>query len=316
MSGTLCNRRRSSGKSSGCSVTTFNALIADMKGNIYLGGVHELVEITELQEDIIEYNVTISKNDPFASKRASAAVTFGKAKKLRTESSNLIGLKDGSLSSYTGLPEVNYVIKTLGDFTEQLYDGMVDLCDSQIVDTDKVAQMKNRRGHDQDQIGNRRWAWDACEPLVRSSFVAEVRDLDLYNCQNTEYLEAHGSKAKRATVCLYAIGILFVLASYGNNFVPKGEVTSLMNVGRDGPAFKDAINFLNHSGVLVLERSKFQMTKSWFDKVDFRFKFNHSTPECKQDPNFCAWMGRLNQAILRNPNRGGSFDNSNTDNDD
>ena len=130
MSGTSLNCHRSGGASSGCSVATFNALIADMKGNIYLGGVHELVKITELQEDIIECNVTIGKNDPFASKRASAAVTFGKVKKLRTESSNLIGLKDGSLPSYTGLPQVNSVIETLGGFNKQLYDGMVELHDS------------------------------------------------------------------------------------------------------------------------------------------------------------------------------------------
>ena len=253
MSGTPCNCCRSGGKSSGCSLATFNVLVADMEGNVYLGGVHELVEITELQEDIIECNVTISKNDPFASKRASAAVTFGKAKKLRTESSDLIGLKDGNLPLYTSLPQVNSVIEALGDLTEQLYNGMVDLCDSQIVDADKVTQMKNRRGHNQDQIGNCRQAWDVREPLVCSSFVAEVRDLDMYNCQNTEYLEAHGSQAKRTTVCLYGIGILFVLASYGNVFVAKSDVTSLMHVGRDGPAFKDAVKFLNHCGVLVVE---------------------------------------------------------------
>ena len=90
-----------------------------------------------------------------------------------------------------------------------------------------------------------------------SSFVAEIRNLDMYNCQNTEYLEAHGSKAKRTTVCLYGIGTLFVLASYGNNFVPKSDVTLLMHVGHNGPAFKDAVKFLNHSGVLAIERGQF-----------------------------------------------------------
>ena len=138
----------------------------------------------------------------------------------------------------------------------------------------------------------------------------------MYNCQNTEYLEAHGSKAERTTVCLYGIGILFVLASFGNVFVAKSEVILLMHVGRDGPAFKDAVKFLKHSGVILDERGKFQLTKTWLEKVDFRFKFNHATPECKQDPKFCAWMEQLNQAILRNPNAGGSVDNSKTDSDE
>ena len=257
MSGTPCNCRRSGGKSSGCSLATFNILIADMEGHIYLGGAHELVEIMEFQNNIIECDVTISKNDPFASKRASATLTFRKAKKLRTESSDLIGLKDGNQPSYIGLPQVNSIINAQWDFTQELYDGMVDLCDSQIIDTNKLTQTKNKRGHNQDQINNRQQAWNAREPLVCSSFVAEVRDLDMYNCQNTEYLEAHGSQAKRTTVCLYGIGILFVLVSYGNNVVKKSDVTLLMNVGRDGPAFKDAIKFLKHSGVILDERGKF-----------------------------------------------------------
>ena len=75
----------------------------------------------------------------------------------------------------------------------------------------------------------------------------------MYNCQNNEYLEAHGSEDERTTVCLYVLGILFVLASYGDVFVAKGDVTSLMNVGQDGPAFKDACEFLNHLGVLAIE---------------------------------------------------------------
>ena len=34
-------------------------------------------------------------------------------------------------------------------------------------------------------------------------------------------------------------------------------VTTLMNVGNDGPAFKDAVKFLKHSGVILDERGKF-----------------------------------------------------------
>ena len=121
----------------------------------------------------------------------------------------------------------------------------------------------------QDQI-NARWrAWNVCEPTVCTSFVAEVRDLDMFNCQNTEFLEAHGSPAKRATVCLYGIGILFVHVSFGNNFVKKSEVTTLMNVGSDGPAFKDAIKFLKHSGVILDECGKFRLTKTWLEKLTF-----------------------------------------------
>ena len=110
MSSTPRNRCRSAGKSSGCSLAAFNVLVADMEGKVYLGGAHELVEIIEFQNDIIECNITISKNDPFASTRACAVLTFRKAKKLRTESSDLIGLKDGNLPSYTGLSQVNSVI--------------------------------------------------------------------------------------------------------------------------------------------------------------------------------------------------------------
>ena len=110
MSGTPCNRCRSGGKSSGCSLATFNVSIVDMEGHVYLGGAHELVEITELQDHILDCDVTICKNDPFASKRASAAVVFGKAKKLRTELSDLIGLENGNQPLYTSLPQVNNVI--------------------------------------------------------------------------------------------------------------------------------------------------------------------------------------------------------------
>ena len=147
-----------------------------------------------------------------------------------------------------------------------------------------------------------------------SSFVAEVCNLDLYNCQNTEYFEAHRSKAKRATVCLYAIGIIFVLISFGDHFVKKSVVTTLMAVGNDGPAFKDAVKILKHSGVILDDnRAKFRFTKSWLDKVNLQFTFNHSTPECKQDVNFCAWMARLNQAILRNPDPEGVAVDSETE---
>ena len=71
------------------------------------------------------------------------------------------------------------------------------------------------------------------------------------SCQNADYLNAHGSQAKRATVCLYAIGIIFVLISFGDSFVKKSEVTTLMNVGNDGSAFKDAVKILKHSGVIL-----------------------------------------------------------------
>ena len=47
---------------------------------------------------------------------------------------------------------------------------------------------------------------------------------------------------------------LFVLVSFGDYFVDKSEVTTLMHVGNDGPAFKDVVKFVNHSGVLVVER--------------------------------------------------------------
>ena len=58
------------------------------------------------------------------------------------------------------------------------------------------------------------------------------------------------------------------------------------------------------------------MTKTWLEKVDFQFKFNHATPECKQDTKFCAWMDCLNQAILKNPNARGGGDDSKTDTDE
>ena len=62
----------------------------------------------------------------------------------------------------------------------------------------------------------------------------------MYNCHQHEYFEAHGSKDECATVCLYTLGIIFILTSNGNVFVAKSDITSLMNVGQDGPAFKDA----------------------------------------------------------------------------
>ena len=89
-----------------------------------------------------------------------------------------------------------------------------------------------------------------------------------------------------------------------------------MHVGNDGPAFKDAVKILKHSGVILDERAKFRLTKTWLEKVDLQFKFNHATPECKQDTKFCAWMGKLNQAILRNPNPEGGADDSETDMDE
>lgn len=103
MSGTP-NRRRSGGESSGCSLSTFNGLVVDMGGKIYLGGACELVDVIELQNDISVIDVTIDENDPCASERAFAVETYGKVRRLRTESNNLVGLKDGNLTLYTGLP--------------------------------------------------------------------------------------------------------------------------------------------------------------------------------------------------------------------
>ena len=153
MSGTPRNCCRSGVKSSGCSLATFNVLIADMEGHVYLGGAHELIEILDCQDNIVGCNVTIHKNDPFASKHASATTVFRKAKKLRTESSDLIWLKDSNQPSYTGFPQINNVIDAQWKLTEELFGGMVSLCDSQIVDSDKLSQAKNQRGHNQDQIG-------------------------------------------------------------------------------------------------------------------------------------------------------------------
>ena len=61
MSGTP-NRHRSGGQSSGCSLETFNTLIVNMEGNIYLGGAHELVDIIELQDEISVIDVTIDED--------------------------------------------------------------------------------------------------------------------------------------------------------------------------------------------------------------------------------------------------------------
>ena len=90
-----------------------------------------------------------------------------------------------------------------------------------------------------------------------------------------------------------------------------------MNVGNDGSAFKDAVKILKHSGVILDDnRAKFRLTKTWMKKVNLQFRFNHATPECQQDTKFCAWMGKLNQAILRNPNPEGVVDDSETDTDE
>ena len=257
MSGTPCNCCRSGGESSGCFLAAFNVLVVDIQSKVYLDGAHELVDIIKFQNNIAECDVMISKNDPFASTRACAVSTFGKAKRVRTELIGLVGLKEDSLPSYTGLPQVNSIINAQWEHTQELYNGTVELCNLQIVNTELLAQTKNECGHKQDQIRNNRQAWIVCEPTVCTSFVAEVRDLNMYNCQNTRFLEAHGSPAKRATVCLYGISILFVLVSFGDNFVKKSEVTTLMHVGNDGPAFKDTVKFLKHFGVILDERGKF-----------------------------------------------------------
>ena len=77
----------------------------------------------------------------------------------------------------------------------------------------KLIQQKNLRCHHLNQIPNSQRAWAACEPAARNTFVDRVRDLNMYNCHQHEYLEAHQSKDDRATVCLYALGIVFILIS-------------------------------------------------------------------------------------------------------
>ena len=313
MSGTP-NRRRSGGESSGCSLDTFNTLIVDMGGKIYLGGAHELVDIIDLQDEISDIDVIIDENDPLASERARAVETYGRATRLRTESNNLVGLRNNNRNLYTGVPEVNNVIDGLGEFNRQLFDAFVALCNSRVVDANLVTTQRNLRGHKVGQINAKRRAWNVRKQGVRDFIVAEVKDLNLFDCQNADYLDAHGSKAKRATVCLYAIGIIFVLISFGDSFVKKSEVTTLMAVGNDGPAFKDAVKILKHSGVILDDnRAKFRLTKTWMKKVNLQFRFNHATPECQQDTKFCAWMGKLNQAILRDPDPEGVADDSKSD---
>ena len=285
-----------------------------MGGKIYLGGAHELVDIIDLQDEISDIDVIIDKNDPLASERARAVETYGRATRLRTESNNLVGLRNNNRNWYTGVPEVNAAIDGLGEFNRQLFDAFVALCNSRVVDSDLVTTQRNLRGHKVGQINAKRRAWNVREQGVRDFIVAEVKDLNLFDCQNADYLNAHGSQAKRATVCLYAIGIIFVLISFGDSFVKKSEITTLMDVGNDGPAFKDAVKILKHSGVILDDnRAKFCLTKTWLNKVNLQFKFNHATPECKQDTKFCAWMGKLNQAILRNPDPEGVAVNSETE---
>ena len=64
--------------------------------------------------------------------------------------------------------------------------------------------------------------------------------------------------------------------------------------------FKDAVKVLKHSGVILDDnRARFRFTRSWLNKVNLQFTFNHATPECTQDDKFCAWMAKLNQAISR-----------------
>lgn len=102
----------------------------------------------------------------------------------------------------------------------------------------------------------------------------------MYNYHQHEYFEAHGSVDERDTVFLYALGIIFILTSNGDVFVAKNDVTLLMNVERDGPAFKDACKFLAHHGVLTTQRSRIQLTASWLCTDELELKFNQATPEC------------------------------------
>ena len=139
----LRNRCCSSGESSGCSLATYNGLVSGMQSLVYLGGAKELITIKDCQEDIVECDLTICQNDLFASKRTAATNIFGKAKKLRLESNDLIGVKGGNQNLYVGFPQVNSVIDGQWKLTEELYGSMVDLCDLQIVDSAELIWAKN-----------------------------------------------------------------------------------------------------------------------------------------------------------------------------
>ena len=111
--------------------------------HVYLGGCQELITIKDSQQGIVDCDVLILQNNPFASKRATAENVFGKAKKLRSESNDLIGFKSGNPNLYTGFTQVNNVIEGQWKFTEELYGKMMGLCDEQIVDPAELNQQKN-----------------------------------------------------------------------------------------------------------------------------------------------------------------------------
>ena len=133
----------SGGESSGCSRETYNGLVMAMEGQLYLGGVQELITVKDSQQGIVDCDVLILQNDPFASKRAVASSIFGKAKKLRSESNDLIEFKSGNPNLYIGFTQVNNVIEGQWKLTEELYSSMVGLCDSQIVDPAELIWAKN-----------------------------------------------------------------------------------------------------------------------------------------------------------------------------
>ena len=82
-----------------------------MEDHVYLGGCQELITIKDSQQGIVDCDVLILQNDSFSSKRTAAEVVFGKAKKLRSESKNLIGYKNDNPNLYTGFAHVNNVLE-------------------------------------------------------------------------------------------------------------------------------------------------------------------------------------------------------------
>ena len=101
----------SGGKSSGCTCDMYNGLVTVMEDHVYLGGCQELITIKDSQQGIVDCEVLILQNNPFSSKRAAAEKVFGKAKKLRSESNDLIGFKSGNPNLYTGFTQVNDVLE-------------------------------------------------------------------------------------------------------------------------------------------------------------------------------------------------------------
>lgn len=108
---------RSGSKSSGYTRETYNGLVTAMEDHVYLGGVKELVTFRNLQQGVVDCDILILQNDPFASKRAATENIFGKSKKLRLESNDLIGFKNGNPNLYTGFAQVNNILEGQWKFT-------------------------------------------------------------------------------------------------------------------------------------------------------------------------------------------------------